>query len=563
MPDSAPPKRKLPIGISDFRMLREEDRYYVDKSHFIREIIDASAQVLLLPRPRRFGKTLNLSMLRYFFETRAEDLRPIFQGLSIADDPVFDAHFGRYPVIYLTFKDLKSLRWSDCFEGIQRMIAWEVLRHQEAMGKADLPEAVSETLDALLHLTASAKTCEDSLRLLSDALARHYGHPAVILIDEYDTPIHAGYAAGYFDEIVAFMRNFLGAGLKDNPHLFKGALTGILRVAKESVFSGLNNLDVYTILEEPFSTAFGFTETETRGLLECLEMTDRTAEIAKWYNGYLFGETVVYNPWSLLNFLNRRDVEPFPTPYWVNTADTGLVDRLATRGGRELRREIGTLLDGGTIDKPITDAIVLRDLERGDELLWSFLLFSGYLKSVERTGTETRRLQIPNREVEIIYRRMVRNWFTEKTDVNRIESLLGALTAGAVEDFEELLADLVMRVLSWHDTAGPEPEQFYHAFVLGLLVWLERDYEVKSNRESGLGRYDVMLLPRDRRGRGIILEFKKVNERRNETPETALDAALAQMERRRYAQELTAAGVSDILKLAIVFRGKEVWVREG
>ena len=561
MPPTDRPKRKLPIGISDFRMLREEDRHYVDKTFFIRDVIDASGQVLLFPRPRRFGKTLNLSMLRYFLENGDADLRPLFEGLQIAEDSASLVHFGKYPVIYLTFKDLKSLRWEDCFAGIQRMIAWEILRHQDRIGSNTLSSAVSQGLEALVNLTAAPKDYEDSLHTLSDLLYLAYGEKTVILIDEYAAPIHAGFMNGYFEEVIAFMCNFLSGGLKDNTHLFKGVLTGILRVAKESVFSGLNNLVVYTLLDEPFNTAFGFTQAETDHLLKSIGMSQRITDATDWYNGYCFGGETVYNPWSLLNFMDRSE-EP-PAPYWVNTADPGLIDRLATRGGRELRQEIGILLEGGAIEKPITDAIVLRDLEQGDQLLWSFLLFSGYLKPGKKTGTETWELQIPNREVELIYRRMVRRWFTEKTDSNRIESLLKALTAGEVEDFEELLSGIVRQVLSWHDTARPEPEQFYHAFILGLLVWLEGEYEVRSNRESGLGRYDAMLIPRDRTRKGIVLEFKKVNERRKETPEQALETALKQMESRRYAEELTALGITDILKLALVFRGKELWIREG
>lgn len=560
MPETARPRKKLPIGISDFRMLREEDRYYVDKTGFIREVMDAPAQALLFPRPRRFGKTLNLSMLRYFFEKSDEDRGRLFDGTGIRDTEFFHRHQGRYAVIFLTFKDIKEPTWPICLAKIQQVIR-DAFKPHSRLFEETLPHASDKAMvRRIMENRAEQEECENALKYLSEFLHSCGNRSVVILIDEYDTPIHAAYNNGYFQKAVDFMRNFLSGGLKDNPFLIKGVLTGILRVAKESVFSGLNNLDVYTILSPRFSDSFGFTEPEIERILADYGASDQLENLAEWYNGYRFGDEVIYNPWSVLHFIDKRGE---CVPYWVNTADTGIIDRLATRGGRELRQEIGTLLEGGAIQKPITDALILRDLEHGDEPLWSFLLFSGYLKPGEKTGTETWELRIPNREVEIIYRRMVRRWFTEKSDVNHIESLLKALTAGEVEDFEELLSGIVRKVLSWHDTAGPEPEQFYHAFLLGLLVWLEGEYEVKSNRESGLGRYDAMLIPRDRNRKGIVLEFKRVNERKKETPEQALEAALKQMETRRYAEELTAAGVSDVLKLALVFRGKELWVRQG
>jgi len=550
----------LPIGISDFKMLREQDRYYVDKTSFIQDIIEASAQVILLPRPRRFGKTLNLSMLRYFFEQDKESQAHLFKGLAISDHDVFPKHSGKYPVIYLTFKDLKALRWEDCLEGIHRVIAWEVMRHMENMKNPKMSSTVKEQLEAIINLKARPAAYEMSLRILSEALCRHYNQKIVILIDEYDTPLHAGYSKGYYEEIISFMRNFLSGGLKDNTHLFKGVLTGILRIAKESVFSGLNNLGVYTILSPRFSNAFGFTESEIQQMLKDYKSENLLETLSEWYNGYCFGNTVIYNPWSVLNFLDNMGE---CLPYWINTEDTGLIDKLATREGKEIREEIGMLLEGGSINKPIYDAIVMRDIDREDDLLWSFLLFSGYLKQTEKTGTDIWNLKIPNQEVKMIYRQMIRSWFAGKTESSGIERLLKALVSGNIEDFEHLLSGIVEKVLSWHDTSGPEPEKFYHAFVLGLLVWLEGEYLVKSNRESGLGRYDAVLIPEDRIKKGIILEFKKINARKKETREKAMEAALKQIEDKNYASELQAAGIKDILKLAIVFQGKELWVKEG
>ncbi len=550
-------KKKLPIGRSDFKNVIEGNRYYVDKTLFIREIIDASADVILLPRPRRFGKTLNLSMLKYFFEISGENRATLFKNLAIADDSVFKIHQGKHPVIFLTFKDLKELSWTSMMRRISNLLRDEFLRHESVSKSGLLSETEKRFFNSVLRNESEPPDIADALRYLSAWLHRCNGQPAVILIDEYDTPIHAGYANGYYEEVVSFMRNLLSGGFKDNEHLFKGVLTGILRVARESIFSGLNNLGVYTLLNPKFSEAFGFTESEVKLILEDYSMEAAHDTASFWYNGYLFGNTVIYNPWSILNYV---DAKGDAVPYWTNTADTGMIDNLVTRGGQEFRDELGQLLEDEPIVKPIYDNIVMRDLERHDDLLWSFLLFSGYLKAIDRIGEEQYKLTIPNNEVRLIYRKLIRNWFAVRIETNRIERMLKALTDGEVEDFEILLADMVERVLSYHDTKGPEPEQFYHAFVLGLLVWLEGEYEIKSNRESGLGRYDAALIPKDRGKPGIIMEFKKVDERRKETSEQALKKAMEQIEAKHYDVDLKAAGIKDILVIAIAFKGKELWV---
>ena len=379
-----------------------------------------------------------------------------------------------------------------------------------------------------------------------------------ILIDEYDAPILSGYSNGYYREIISFMRNFLSGGLKDNQSLFKGVLTGILRVAKESIFSGLNNLIVHTLLDEEFNACFGFTEEEVAALLEMHDLDDYRDVVSSWYNGYLFGGRVVYNPWSVLNFIVSQSKEP--RLYWVNTGSPELIETLVTRGGRELRRELGQLMDGQTIEKPIEENIVMQDIERRDDLLWSFLLFSGYLKSVERVNFETCRLAIPNREVLMLYRSFVRSWFARTVESNLLETMLEGLQDGNVKVFERMLRRVVTHIMSYHDLSG-EPEKVYHALVLGMLVWLSGKYEIRSNREAGLGRYDVMLKPNDASRQGIIIEFKQVYE--DEKPETILQQAIQQIEEKGYASDLEAAGIGNILKLAIAFQGKELWVKQG
>lgn len=551
--------QRLPIGTSDFRELRENQGYYIDKSMFTSGVIQSSSKILLFPRPRRFGKTLNLTMLRHFFEIQDSDSGTLFKGLAFYDTPEFKNHQGKYPVIYLTFKDLKELSWKSLFIRITALLQREFDRHNYLEASELLSRADKTYFRSVLERKAGPEDCADALGRLSEYLFRFHKQKAVILIDEYDTPVYVGYDKGYYEEIISFMRGFLSSGLKDNDCLFKGVLTGVLRVAKESVFSGLNNLGVYTLLDPEFNTAFGFTDLEVRKLLQDYEISDHYDTVAHWYNGYIFGGEEIYNPWSLLNFTASKDKAP--RPYWVNTASTELIDALATQGGRELREEVGVLLEDGMIEKPIYDSIVMRDLETGDNLLWSFLLFSGYLKCIKHKGRRKNYLlKIPNEEVKIIYEEMVERWFAMKTSFNQIETMLRALETGDVKLFERMLRKVVLEVMSYHDLSG-EPEKVYHALVLGMLVWLSHKYEIRSNRESGYGRYDLMLKPVDRRKQGVVIEFKQVDTEENQTPEKAIQCALEQIEAKAYTAELETSGITTILKLAVVFRGKELWVQ--
>ena len=549
---TAKEKRRLPIGISSFKKLRENDYYYIDKTHFIRDIIDASAEALLLPRPRRFGKTLNLSMLRYFFEKSEEDRSGLFDGLTIRNDKVFVKHQGRYPVIYLTFKDVKEASWDSCLKSLQAVIYEEYSRHRYLQDTqvlfSDEKTYIQKVLDGELEESDFGR----ALRNLSAYLFRCYNEQIIILIDEYDTPLHAGYANGYYDEVVSFMRNLLSGGLKDNEHLFRGVITGILRVAKESIFSGLNNLGVYTLLSSKFSASFGFTEPEVQDMSKDYRMDNQHKNLSYWYNGYQFGKAVIYNPWSVLNYIDNQGEFK---PYWINTASTEIIDNLVTRGGKCLREEIGQLLENKAITKPVYENIVMRDLEKRDDLVWSFMLFSGYLKVIEQVDDETYRLQIPNQEVRMIYRNMIRTWFAEKIESNRLEDMLIALESGDVKLFERMLRMIVLQIMSYHDL-GSEPEKVYHALVLGMMVWLSSRYTIRSNRESGYGRYDLMLKPNDRARSGIIIEFKCVYD--SEKPEHVLSQALKQIEEKRYTAELEEAGIKEVLKIAIAFRGKEL-----
>jgi hypothetical protein len=559
---SQPPVR-FPIGISDFRNVREGGFYYVDKSALIDDVLTESAQVMLVPRPRRFGKTLNLSMLRYFFEKSAEARRPLFAGLAVASSESAWAHFQRYPVLFMSFKDIKPTSWEHCFEGICGVLAGLYGEHRYLLTEGALAPEDAKIFTDVLERRASHGVCVEAIKLLSRLLARHHGEKVIILVDEYDSPIHAGYAHKYYDDVVAFFRDFLSGGLKDNEHLFKGVLTGILRVAKESLFSGLNNISVYSILRARLATAFGFTEAEVRSLAEAVGQRGALDGIRAYYNGYLFGGQAIYNPWSVLSFLDSGD-NVF-RPYWIDTSSNDLVRELLLTGPRGVAADLEALLAGGTLDKRIDESIALRDVAARSDALWSFLLFTGYLKAVEVSfvdGRERGKLAVPNAEVALALADMAQTWFETQTGgSDQLQSFLDALLRGDSPMVERHLAHLVKVNLSFFDTASPEPERFYHGLVVGLLAGLAGRFEVRSNRESGYGRCDVMVLPKTAGQPGVVLELKSVDTEAGETREKAFTAAFRQIRERDYAAELRERGALPIHQMAAMFEGKRVFVR--
>jgi Predicted AAA-ATPase/PD-(D/E)XK nuclease superfamily len=557
------PKLRLPLGQSDFRALREQGYAYVDKTGFVTEVLEANAQVLLLTRPRRFGKTLNLSMLRCFIEKRPDDLTHLFAGLEVASSEAARAHFQRYPVLFLTLKDVKEATWDAYLARMAGVLARLYREHAYLLDGDVLRPDERDAFAAILNRTAPPEQAVDALRELSRLLALHHGPRVVILIDEYDTPLHAAYHGHYYDQAIGHMRNLLSGGLKDNPHLFKGVLTGILRVAKESIFSGLNNLAVYSILRPEFATAFGFTEAEVAQLAELAGPPAAMDGIREWYDGYLFGGQTLYNPWSVISFLDSAD-RKF-RPYWIATSSNDLVRELLSAGPQGLRAELEELLRGGTVDEPIEEHIVLRDIERKPDAVWSFLLFSGYLRArdlyTDARDLQRARLDLPNREVRADLSAMVESWMSAQVGGSAdVEALLQALLRGDARTLEHYLSRMLKTSLSYHDTGGPEPERVIHGFIVGLLVGLGPDYEVRSNRESGYGRYDVMVLPRAPGKPGVVLELKTVDTDAGETPKAALAAALRQIRERDYTTELRERGANPCFELAAVFDGKRAFV---
>ena len=475
------------------------------------------------------------------------------------------AHFMRHPVISLSFKDVKAATWGECLEQIRRVVADELRRHAHvAEGLDGQDRAVFE---AAREFRSPQADLERTLAHLSRWLHVHHGARVVILVDEYDTPVHAGFAHGYYDEVTSFLRGFLSAGLKDNEHLLRGVLTGILRVAKEGIFSGLNNVKDYGILDPRFASCFGLLEPEVERLMRDVGAPERMDVVRQWYDGYRFGDGLtVYNPWSVLNY--AADLPRFPEPYWKNTSGNDVLRELIL--GRQVLEpaEVEELLRGGSVWKVIDKHVVLREAYSSADAAWGLLLFSGYLNAVEAraepTGRIAYRLALPNREVHIAFADAIGDWTSRAVrDERTLPAMLEAMLAGDAATFGDYLGAFVRDVLSYHDAGTDRPERVFHAFLLGMLVQLQPRWQVRSNREAGHGRADVLVIPAEAGGPGAVVELKRVRTEDGETPEQALDAALAQVADRDYAAEVRASGAGQVWVWGAALDGKRVWVRRG
>ena len=561
--------KRLPVGTSDFKELIKGNFFFVDKSLFAKEIIDADAKVLLLPRPRRFGKTLNISMLRYYFDLNEKEQCQLFDGCNILNEKALnEEHMGKYPVVFLTFKDVKSKNWNTCFESLTEVIKELFQKHHCLFENECVPPEDKKIFEDILKSKARYTDYSISLKKITFYLEQIYNKEVILLIDEYDAPVHSGFLNGYYDEVIGFMRIFLSGGLKDNTSLYKGVVTGILRVSKESIFSGVNNLKVHSIRSKKFADKFGFTSDEVKDLVEYFGVPEQFDNIQAWYDGYLFGDERIYNPWSVINYIS--DYENGFQAYWGNSSSNDLILHLFKNSREGLRKDFGILLDGGVVTKELHENIVMSSLGYNTDVIFSFLYFSGYLKASRKETDnpldKSYVFSIPNFEVTEVLHDLIKDWLQEAMGQGRLFEMLTALTSGYTDTFSSYLQEFVINMMSYQDIGkgrGQEdrPESVYQAFILGMLVILEGKYEVSSNRESGFGRYDIMVIPRDRSKLGIIMELKKVSNKYDEIPEKDLTDALAQIEDKRYEQELRRRGVSDILKLAIVFEGKSVWVR--
>lgn len=552
--------RPLPIGISDFKKVIEEGYAYIDKTLLIQELIEDGTNVALIPRLRRFGKTLNLSMLRYYFEKTSSDTSHLFSSLNIWKNPKYRELQGQFPVIFISLKDLKHSSWEQTLASFRQLISKEFDRHNYLNDEAFLSPSEKERYNKILFMEGDQSSYEDSIRFLSELLHRYHSIRAILLIDEYDTPAHSAYMGGFYNELISFLRNWLSASLKDNSSLERGVLTGILRIAKESIFSGLNNIFTFTILNETFQDKFGLLEPEVKSLLEEYDLLDQLPQIREWYDGYRIGSCEgIYNPWSVLSCIREKGRL---APYWVNTSDNALMKQLIASGSDDLKADIEDLLKNQVIEKNIEDGIIFTDLERSPESVWTLLLFSGYLSLTETPSYgKPCKLRIPNVEVAELYRSTILDWFKNSIHLSKYNLLLKSLISGDIDTFSRIFGDFMVSSVSIFDTSPEEPEKIYHAFVLGMLLGLKDSHEVKSNRESGYGRYDVMLIPKNKNELGIIMEFKKITSYDQMNPEEAAASALKQIEEKNYRQDLIDRGICKILYLGLAFKGKQCCIR--
>lgn len=560
--------KPLPIGVDDFGKLMEKGYYYVDKTLMIKDLLDRKGEVNLFIRPRRFGKTLNLSMLKYYFEDTGDAERnkrnaQLFSGLAIADaGEVYAREMGQYPVIMLTLKSAKQNSFAMAFECLKDDIAQEYARHEKmVLGKLANPE------DAEKYRAIRGRRGEDSdyfksLSFLSNCLSQAYGKNCVILIDEYDVPLESAYFGGFYDEMIGFIRSLFESALKTNPFLEFAVVTGCLRVSRESIFTGLNNLRMCSIMDEGYGEHFGFTEPEVQKMLAFYEREEKLEELKKWYDGYRFGEAEVYNPWSILNYMEAAYINPgaFPKPYWANTSSNSIVKSLIERmddDGGQMKEQLENLMNGGTIEKPVHEEITYDSIYDSEDNLWNFLFFTGYMKkiSVRQEGEERLvTMAVPNMEVSYIYKNTISAWFDRKQKSFQISPLYAAIEDGDTETMEEEITRFLWETISYFDYG----ESYYHGFLAGLLGQNSK-YRVLSNRESGLGRPTIILkTPVIRRGRAVIIEIKAVKSFGE--MEKGRGEALLQIGERGYRRELMQEGYQDILAYGLCFFRKECLV---
>ena len=559
IPDNAilSPKKPLPIGVSDFKSATT-NYYYVDKTLLIRDFLNAIPMVSLFTRPRRFGKTLNMDMLRVFFEKTPEDTSIYFKDKYIWQcGDYYTKHQGQYPVIFLSFKDVKCSSWQETFQKISKLISLEFMRHNELESSSVLSSYEKEQYHRFASENINEVDCQMGLQLLSLLLHKHYDKECVIIIDEYDTPIQQGHLCNFYNEIVDFMRNFFSGGLKDNPHLAFGFLTGILGVAKESIFSGMNNLKTNSILDNNYSSYFGFTNEEVREMLAYYDYEDKYQEICEWYDGYRFGNSEIFNPWSVINYISDQC---FPKAFWQSTGSNDIIGEIIGTATPEINENLYKLFCGNTVTTYVDTSVIYPEVQNNPNSIYSFLLVAGYLKVAEiypqNDGNYMCDVAIPNKEILYVYEKEVLN----RTNQNNVSiSIHQAIFSKDTSKLQSLLEDFMLKSISTMDGAS---EAFYHGMMLGLCAVLGSQFKVRSNRESGLGRFDIELLPMVKGIPGFIFEFKHTKDI-NVDLDSLANSALKQIEDMKYDTELNDFGVEDIVKIGIAFRQKSAVVKRG
>ena len=545
------------LGESDFRALRTMKDYYIDKTMYIKDIIDNRSKVILVTRPRRFGKTLNMSMLRYYFDCSQKDNKELFEGLKIMKQgEEYTSKLGYYPCIYLTLKDISEVNYQNMILNLKTAVSDMYLEHIYLLDSDKIYPFEKEQIKDILSYKEDEIVLRNSIKTLSKYLNRFYNKPVMLFLDEYDVPLQSAYVNGYYEQGVTFFKTFYGTTFKDNQYLQKTVLTGVSRVAKESIFSGANNFDVYTVLDDEFSDDFGITEKEMDKIIEDFEVQDEKEEIKKWYDGYIIGHTEgIYNPWSILNYLKNKELKP----YWVNTSSNDLI-KLILKNSATVKEKIEQLLRDEEIEVPINLETVIVGIEQNEENIWGLLLGTGYLKvtGVVDLAMGVYKVKIPNYEIKFLFQNIIRDWFNDKVIGNNLNTILKDLVTLKLDEFEQKFKVLVRQMFSFMDVGENTAENFYHAFVLGMLVGLKDSYYVNSNRESGYGRYDIMLEPKDKNGNSFIMEFKVYREEKEKDINDTIESAKKQIEERKYEENLQEKGFKNITKMVFAFKGKEV-----
>lgn len=554
------------MGEQRFDRIREEDRFYIDKTGFIKEWWDSGSTVTLITRPRRFGKTLNMSMIECFFSNEYADRADLFEGLDIWKDERYRQLQGTYPVIFLSFADVKA----DSAEGLRKSyknIITDVYKKYKHIMDSDVFDNDDRMYFKSVNDTMEDETAVMAIKRLGGYMERRYGRKVIILLDEYDTPMQEAWLSGYWDEAVRFFRNFLGSTFKTNPYLYKGIITGITRISRESIFSDLNNLDVVTTTSDDYAVSFGFTEEEVFRALDDMGLGQEKQGVKKWYDGFTFGKyTDIYNPWSITSFIRNKGKY---AAYWTNTSGNGLVNSLIRQGNADTKQTTETLIKGGSFKVMIDEQIVFNQLDSSTNAVWSLLLATGYLKVLQVEIVGERKdmlytLALTNMETRIMFENMVKGWFKDNAQIP-YNDFIKAMLMDDVDSMNEFMNDIALVSFSNFDTAKgasskDAPERFYHGFVLGMIVDLSGRYTIKSNRESGFGRYDIMLKPQDKeKDYAYIIEFKVHKPRKEKGLEETLANALTQIEERQYEAELVAEGYAPgrIRKYGFAFKGKE------
>lgn len=549
-------KKSLPIGISEYRKAVSK-YYYIDKTLLIKELIDEGAAVSLFTRPRRFGKTLNMDMLREFFEISDEDTAAYFRDKQIwSQGEEYQKEQGKYPVVFVSFKDIKCSNWEETYALLYKIIRSEFLRHSELRLSEKLDKYDKEYIERILGHSAEKNDLTLSFRELSRMLHIHHGVPPVIIIDEYDIPIQQGHMKGFYDDVVSFIRNLFSGGLKDNRHLSYGILTGILRVAKESIFSGLNNLKINSILDEKYSQYFGFTASEVRAMAAYYGVPDKYDEICQWYDGYRFGDTDIFNPWSVINYFNNNCK---PKAFWQFTGSNDIIGEVLANADEDIYERLNMLMQGKSFLTYVDTGVIYPQIQNNPSTIYSFLLVAGYLKSL-RSDSEFGsdymcEVAIPNKEISFVYSKEILSKLDKIIPSSTAIAIQEAIYAGNSATLQKQLHKLLLQSASYHDTTH---ENFYHGLVLGLCAMFDNRYDVTSNRESGEGRYDIQLFPLRKNLPGILIELKAAKG----CSDTALDElaqnALQQINDRKYDTEMLKHGVDGIIKYGVAFCGKKV-----